>query len=79
MFNFALELKVNKQKKNLSLTVPKAFDFSQNSSVAFHRVTFDHSSSFVLLLDKPNKSCKFPKKSLKQMPYPPQKKFLKRK
>ena len=63
MFNFALELKVNKQKKNLSLTVPKTFDSSQNSSVAFHRVTFDHSSSFVLLLDKPNKSCKFRKKT----------------
>ena len=55
MFNSALELKVNKQKKNLSLTVPKAFDFSQNSSVAFHRVTFDHSTSCVLLMDKPNK------------------------
>ena len=63
MFNSALELKVNKQKKDLSLTVPKAFDFSQNSSAAFHRVTFDHSSSFVLLLDKPNKNCKFRKKT----------------
>ena len=63
MFNSALELKVNEQKKNLSLTVPKAFDFSQNSYVAFHQVTFDHSSSFVLLLNKPNKSCKFKKKT----------------
>ena len=59
MFNAALELKAIKQKKlkkkHLSLTVPKSFDFSQNSSVAFHRVTFDHSTSCVLLMDKPNK------------------------
>ena len=62
MLNSALELKVNKQKKHLSLTVPKTFHFSQNSSVALHRVTFDHSTSCVLLIDKPNKSCKNAKK-----------------
>ena len=55
MFNFALELKVNKQKKkHLSLTVPETFGFSQNSSAPFHRVTFDHSTSCALLIDKPN-------------------------
>ena len=36
MLNSALELKVNKQKKHLSLTVPKTFHFSQNSSVVLH-------------------------------------------
>ena len=46
------------KKKHLLLTVPKIFDFFQNSSVPFHRVTFDHSVSCVLLIDKPNESCK---------------------
>ena len=45
----ALELKVSKQKKHLSLTLPKPF-------VPFHRVTFDHSIAWVILIDKPNKS-----------------------
>ena len=30
------------KKKHLSLTLPKPFDFSQNSYVPFHRVTFEH-------------------------------------
>ena len=60
---FALESKFNKQKKNhLSLTVPKPFDFSQNYFVPFHWVTFDHSISCVLLIDKPNERCKNSKK-----------------
>ena len=50
----ALELKVNKQKNHLSLTVQKPFHFSQNSSVPFHPVTFEHPISWVLLIDKPN-------------------------
>ena len=54
----ALELKVNKQKKTISHSVPKTFDFSQNSSVPFHQVTFYYSISYVLLIDKPNESCK---------------------
>ena len=29
---------------------------SQNSSAPFHRVTFDHSMSWVLFIDKPNES-----------------------
>ena len=36
----------------------KTFDFFQNSSVLFHQVTFDHSISCVLLIDKPNESFK---------------------
>ena len=59
----ALELKVNKPKNHLSLTVPKTFDFSQNSSVLFHRVTCDHSISFVLLIVEPNECCKNSKNS----------------
>ena len=53
----ALELKVNKQKNHLSFST-KNFWFFQNSSVPFHQVTFDHSISFVLLIDKPNEGCK---------------------
>ena len=41
---------------------PKTFDFSQNFSAPFHRVTFDHSISCVLLIDKPNESCQNSKK-----------------
>ena len=49
-------------KKNSCHSVPKTFDFSQNSFVPFHRVTFDHSISCVLLIDKPNGSCQDSKK-----------------
>ena len=44
-------------KKTICHSVPKTFDFSQNYSVLFHRVTFDHSMSCVFLTDKPNESC----------------------
>ena len=44
-------------KKTICYSVPKTFDFCQNYSVAFHRVTFDHSISCVLLIDKPDESC----------------------
>ena len=44
------------------LTVPKSFDFSQISSVPFYRVTFSYPISWVLLIDKPNESCKNSKK-----------------
>ena len=40
-------------KKIISHSVPKTFDFSQNSFVPFHQVTFYHSISYVLLIDKP--------------------------
>ena len=42
--------------------VPKTLDFSQNYFVPFHRFTFDHSISCVLLIDKPNESCQNSKK-----------------
>ena len=50
-------IKSQQAKRNICHSVPKTFDFSQNSSVRFHRVTFDHSISCVLLIDKPNESC----------------------
>ena len=50
------------KKEIIRNSVPKPFDFSQNSSVPFHRFTFDHSVSYVLLTDKPNESCKNSKK-----------------
>ena len=49
-------------KKTICHSVPKTFDFSQNCSVPFHRVTFSHSISCVLLIDKPNESCQNSKK-----------------
>ena len=48
-----MKLKVNKLKKTCHL-VRKTLDFFENSFVPFHRVTFDHSISFMLLIDKPN-------------------------
>ena len=38
--------------------MPKIFDFSQNSSVPFHQVSFDHSILCVLLIDKPKENSK---------------------
>ena len=37
-------------------------DFTQNYSVPFHQVTFNHSISCVLLIDKPNENCQNSKK-----------------
>ena len=56
------------RKKTICHLVPKTFDFSQNSSVPFHQVTFDRSISCVP--NKPNESFQNSKK-LKEMPYPP--------
>ena len=53
-----LELKFIKQKEPICNLVPKAWFFLQNSSVPFHQVTFGHSISCVLLINKPNESCK---------------------
>ena len=38
-------IKSQQVKKAICHSVPKSFDFSQNSSVPFHRVTFDYSIS----------------------------------
>ena len=44
-------IKTQPVKKTICHSAPKTFDFSQNYSVPFHRVTFDHSISCVLLRD----------------------------
>ena len=49
---------MNKEKKTFVIQYQKTFDFSQNSSVSFHQVTFYRSISCVLLIDKPNESCR---------------------
>ena len=55
-------IKSQQVKKTICHSVPKTFDFSHNYSAPFHRVTFNHSFSCVLLIDKPNKSCQNSKK-----------------
>ena len=58
-YNICSGIKDDQAKKTaICHSVPKTFDFFQNSSVPFHQVTFDHSILYVLLTDKPNKSCK---------------------
>ena len=78
-FNICSVIKDEQAKKPaICHSVPKTFDFSQNSSVPFHQVTFYRSISCVLLIDKPNESCrnciKFERNSLSTT-----KKLLKRK
>ena len=63
--NICSGIKSQQVKKNICRSVPKLFDFSQNSSVLFDRVTFDHSISCVLLIDKPNESYQNSKNFLK--------------
>ena len=55
-------LKSQQAKKPFAINSTKTFDFSQNSSVPFHRVTFGHSISSVLLIDKPSEYGKNSKK-----------------
>ena len=43
-------IKRQQVKKTNCCSVPKTLDFSQNYHVPFHRVTFDHSVSGVLLI-----------------------------
>ena len=70
-------VKSQQVKKKLSFST-KNFDFSQNYSVPFHRVTFGHSISCVILPDKPNESCQNSKK-FKRNAISTTKKLLKRK
>ena len=72
-------IKSQQVKKTIFCSVPKALDFSQNYYVTFHRVTFDHSISGVLLIDKPNESCQNSKKIKRNGISTTKKKFLKRK
>ena len=78
-YNICSGIKCEQAKKiAVCHSVPKTFDFSQNSSVPFHQVTFYRSISCVLLIEKPNESCrnciKFERNVL-----PTTKKLLKRK
>ena len=57
-YNICSGTKSQQAQKPISHSVPKTFDFSQNFSVPFHQVTFYHSISYVLLIDKPNGSRK---------------------
>ena len=60
--NICSGIKSEQVTKTICHSEPKTFDFSQNSSAPFHRVTFDHSISCVLLIDKPNEGCENSKK-----------------
>ena len=40
--NICSEIKSRQAKTTICHSVSKTFDFSQNSSVPFYRVTFDH-------------------------------------
>ena len=55
--NICSGIKSQQIKKSICHSVPKSSDFSWNSSAPFYRVTFEHSMSCVLLIDKPNESC----------------------
>ena len=58
-YNICSGIKDEQGKKTaICYLVPKNFDFSQNSSVPFHQVTFYRSISCVLLIDKSNESCR---------------------
>ena len=60
--NFYSGIKSQQVKQTICHSVPKTFNFSQNSSVPFHRVTFDYSISCMALIDKPNEKCQSFKK-----------------
>ena len=58
-YNICSGIKDDQAKKTaICHSVPKTFDFSQNSSVPFNQVTFYRSISCVLLTDTPNESCR---------------------
>ena len=52
----------SQQVKKPFRSVSTTFDFPHNFSVPFYQVTFDHSISCVLLIDKPNESYQNSKK-----------------
>ena len=73
-YNICSGIKSKQAKKTICHSLPKTFDFFQNSSVPFHQVTFDHSISCVVLIDKPNESFKS-QTHLKEIAYPLKKAF----
>ena len=70
-------IKSQQAKKPFVIHLLLTFDFFQYSSVPFDEVIFDHSISYVLLINKLNESCK-KLKHLKEIPYPPKKAFKKK-
>ena len=60
--NICSGIKSQQVKKSICLSVPKMFGFFSEFLLPFHWVTFDHSISCVLLIDKPNESCQNSKK-----------------
>ena len=50
-YNISSGIKMSTNKKTIYHSVPKTYDFFQNSSVPFHQVIFDHSISCVLLIN----------------------------
>ena len=57
-YNICSGIKSQQAKKTFVIQYQKLLIFFQNSSVPLHQVIFDHSISCVLLIDKPNESCK---------------------
>ena len=60
-YNICSIIKCQQAKKTCD-SLPKTFDFFQNSSVPFHYVIFDHPVSCKFLIDKQNENCKNSKK-----------------
>ena len=56
-YNICSWIKSQKVKKPFVIQNQKLLIFFQNSSAPFHRVIFDHSISWVFLINKPNESC----------------------
>ena len=77
--NICSGIKSEQVKTTICDSEPKTFDFSQNCSAPFHRVNFDHSISYVLLIDKPNECCQNSKKFERNAISTTKKKLLKRK
>ena len=57
-YNICSGITSQQAKNTFVIKCQKLLIFFQNSSVPFHQVIFDHSISCVLLIDKPNESCK---------------------
>ena len=60
--NICSGIKSQQAKKKKPFVINSTKNFSQNSYLPFHRVTFRHSISCLLLIDKPNECCKNSKK-----------------
>ena len=57
-YNINSGTKSQQAKKSFAIQYQKLLIFFQNFSVPFHQIMFDYSISCVLLIDRPNESCK---------------------